>query len=65
MGLNKAFQPDYERYEGLRPVIVHIMRLGYLLVFVFVGRISWTGILTHRGSWDPVYAAALSMWAKS
>jgi len=63
MSLKTAFQPDYERYEGVRPVIVHVMRLGYLLVFVFVGRISWIGIITHRGSWDPVYAAALSMWA--
>jgi hypothetical protein len=40
MSLKKTFQPDYERYEVLRRVIVHIMRLGYLLVFVFVWRIS-------------------------
>ena len=63
MGLKRAFQPDYERYEGVRPIIVLGMRLGYLLVFVMVGQISWIRIITHRGSWDPIQAAALSMWA--
>ena len=63
MDFTTAFQPDYEHYEGLRPIIVLGMRLGYLLVFVIVGQMSWVRIITHRGSWDPIQAAALSMWA--
>ncbi|HLQ77734.1 MAG TPA: hypothetical protein VK210_10280 [Terriglobia bacterium] len=58
-----AFQPDYERYDGLRPIIVHALRLGFVLVFVIVGQIAWTRIVNHRGDWDPIYAAALCMWA--
>ena len=30
MKLTTLLQPDYERYEGLRPIIVHLMRLGYV-----------------------------------
>jgi len=63
MNLSVVFKPDYERYEGLRPIIVNAMRLGYVLVFVFVGRIVWNGITNHHGSWEPIPAAALSMWA--
>jgi hypothetical protein len=50
-----AFKPDYERYEGVRPIQIYGLRLGYvlMLVFVFVGYRSWTGIINHQGSWDP------------
>lgn len=65
MTLTTAFKPDYERYEGVRPIQVWGLRLGYVLVFVFVGYRSWTGILSHHGSWDPVRAAAVCMWASS
>ena len=61
--LTATFKADYERYEGLRPVIVYLLRLGYALVFVFVGYTSWTRIVNHQGAWDPVQAAALCMWA--
>jgi hypothetical protein len=57
--------PDYERYEGVRPIQICLMRLGYLLVFILVGNISWSAILTHEGTWDPLSAVALSMWAGS
>jgi hypothetical protein len=62
MKLATAFKPDYERYEGLRPIIVALLRLGYALVFVFVGYTSWSRIINHQGAWEPVGAAALSMW---
>jgi hypothetical protein len=39
------------------------MRLGFLLVIVSVGSISVSNLLGHEGDWDPVRAAALSMWA--
>jgi hypothetical protein len=63
MTLKTAFKPDYERYEGVRPIIVHLLRLGYLLVFLTVGNISWRRLIGHEGAWDPLQAAALSMWA--
>ena len=49
------FAPNYERYEGVRPVQIHLMRLGYLLVFILVGNISWSAILTHEGGLGSAY----------
>jgi len=65
MTLATAFRPDDERYDGVRPIQVLAMRIGYMLVFVLVGVRSWTGIITHQGAWDPLQAAAVSMWASS
>lgn len=56
---------DFERYEGVRPIQIFLMRLGFLLVIVLVGNIAWSNILTHEGDWDPLQAVALSMWAGS
>lgn len=43
----------------------HLLRLGYVAVFVLVGYRSWAGIITHQGDWEPFTAAAVSMWASS
>ena len=53
MTLPTAFTPDYERYDGVRPIQVVAMRVGYVLVFSLVGYRSWAGILNHQGAWDP------------
>ena len=37
MRLTTAFKPDYERYEGVRPINIYALRLGYVLVFLFAG----------------------------
>ena len=37
MNLTTAFKPDYERYDGGRPIQAHLLRAGYVLVFTFVG----------------------------
>ena len=63
MNLAAVLKPDYERYEGVRPIQILMLRLGYLLVFLFVGFTSWRKILTHQGSWEPLQAAAICMWA--
>ena len=63
MKILALFKPDHERYEGVRPINVYLLRLLFLLVFVLVGHDSWTYILKHDGPWDHVKAAALCMWA--
>ena len=65
MDFNQWFRPDYERYEGVRPIQIHLGRVGYALVFLTVGYRSWASLLTYRGDWDPIQAAALAMWASS
>jgi hypothetical protein len=57
------FKRDYERYEGVRRINIYALRIGYLLVFTTVGFRSWSTILRHPSGWDPLQAAAVSMWA--
>jgi hypothetical protein len=42
---------------------IYPLRLQYLLMAVFLGIDAWTHILTFQGEWDPVGAAAWSVWA--
>jgi len=61
--IKRIFQPDYEHYEGVRPINIYLLRLLFLLVVVFVATDSWSSILKHEGQWDHVKAAAVCMWA--
>lgn len=63
LSVNAIFARDFERYEGVRPIQIYLMRLGFLLVIVLVGNIAWSNIFAHEGDWDPLTAVALSMWA--
>ncbi len=63
MNISTIFRPDYDRYEGVRPINVYLLRLLFLLVFLMVGYDSGTDLLIHQGPWDPVRAAAVCMWA--
>src|ERR1700686_1422589 len=56
-------KPDYERYEGVRPINIYLLRLLFLLIVVFVGSDSLSAILTHKGPWDHIRAAAVCMLA--
>jgi hypothetical protein len=61
--LATAFQPDYTRYEGVRPVNIWGLRLFYGLMFALVAPQAWTQLLTHQGPWDPTRAVAWCVWA--
>jgi len=63
LSVEAIFKPDYERYEGVRPINIYLLRLLFLLIVVFVASDSWSAILTHKGQWDHVKAAAVCMWA--
>ena len=52
-----------EKYDGVRPINVYMLRLFYFLMPVFVGTWAWRVILTHDGPWDPFRAAAIAVWA--
>src|SRR3990170_5859750 len=51
------------RYEGVRPLNIYLLRTLFLLMFLFVGFDAWSYILNHEGAWDPMKAAAWSMFA--
>lgn len=63
MNLAYPFTSNPQRYEGVRPINIWGLRLFYLLMLVFVANDAWRGLLTHQGSWDPVRAVAVCVWA--
>lgn len=57
------FKPDHERYAGVRPINIYLLRALFLLMFLFVGYDSWSYILTHAGKWStPMQSAAWCMF---
>jgi len=63
MKFASLFAPDPVRYDGVRPIQVHLLRAFYVLMMLFVGTAAWRSILTHQGPWDPVRAIAVCVWA--
>jgi hypothetical protein len=60
--IKNIFGPD-ERYEGVYKINIYLLRLLFILMFLFVGKSVWTHILTFKGSWSPDEAVAWCVWA--
>jgi hypothetical protein len=59
--IRAVFRPS-SRYQGVRPVNIYLLRLVYALMFLVLGKNTWTEILTHAGIWEPTDAVAWSVW---
>jgi hypothetical protein len=59
----RIFQPDYARYEGVRPINIYLLRLVYGLMAVFLAKDVWTYILGHVETWEPKEAMVWCVWA--
>jgi hypothetical protein len=57
------FTPNHEKYEGVRPINIYLLRLLYFLMFVGVGLQTWSTIINHQGPWDHTKAVAFCVWA--
>ena len=57
------FKPNYEHYEGVRPINIYLLRLFYFLMAAFVATDAWKGILTHEGAWNHQNAMNVCVWA--
>jgi hypothetical protein len=51
-----------DKYDGVRPINIYLLRLLYILMFFVLGQLTWTHILTHKGPWDPTNAVAWCVW---
>ncbi len=51
-----------DRYDGVRPLNLYLLRVLYVLMFFVLGRQTWTHILTHQGDWEPNDAVAWCVW---
>jgi hypothetical protein len=61
--MRNLFKPDYEKWEGVAPVKIYLLRLLYALMLIFLGKDAWGFIFTHKGAWDPQEAMNFSIWA--
>jgi hypothetical protein len=60
--LFNIFKRDYERYDGVPPINIYLLRLLFTLMFLFLTYDSVTHIIRHTGPWDPANSAAWFMW---
>lgn len=49
--------------EGVSTFRLYLMRLVYLLNFVFLSMNAWPDIARHDKAWDPFQGVAFSFWA--
>ena len=59
----RIFQPDHEKYDGIRPINIYAMRAIYLLMATLLALDVWTHIFTYDQRWDPSDAMDWSVWA--
>ena len=61
--MTNIFKPDYQNYEGVRPICIYVLRLFFALMFAMMGYSAWTHILFHKGEWEPINAVTWCTWA--
>jgi hypothetical protein len=57
------FTPNYDKYDGVRPINIYLLRLFYFLMAAFVATDAWGAIISHEGEWDRFRAMSLCVWA--
>jgi hypothetical protein len=58
----KAIFKRAEKYDGVRPIHIYLLRLVYILMFFVLGKTTWTHVLTHQGPWEPADAMEWCVW---
>ncbi len=52
-----------DKYDGIRPVNIYLMRLIFALMCFVMGKDVWSFIFSHSGTWNENEAIAWSVWA--
>lgn len=47
-----------EKYKGVWPIKVYIMKLFFALMFVFAAKDAWIELVSHKGEWNVEVAVA-------
>jgi len=61
--MGKFFNDDQAILEGVPKYRLYLMRILFVLTFLFLGRDAWTEIFIHSGQWSPLDGVAYSFWA--
>lgn len=47
-----------EKHKGVWPIQVYVLKLFFLLMFLFVAKDAWTELISHKGEWNAEIAIA-------
>lgn len=61
--MRKIFEPDYQNFEGVRPINIYVLRVFFALICFMMGFTAWSSILAHKGDWQPITGVTYSVWA--
>ena len=61
--MRNVFAVDPQTPGGVSPLRLLVMRLLFVVTFLFLGADAWKAIVMHRGPWDPLHGVAFSFWA--
>ncbi|MDC6364530.1 MULTISPECIES: hypothetical protein [Flavobacteriaceae] len=55
--LKNAFSPS-QKYKGVWPIKVYVLKLFFFLMFFLAAKEAWTKLITHEGEWNVEVAIA-------
>lgn len=61
--MRKIFEPDYQNFEGVRPINIYVLRVFFALICFMMGFTAWSSILAHKGDWQPSIGVTYCVWA--
>lgn len=61
--IGQFFNDNETNSEGVPIYRLYLMRVLFVLTFLFLGRDAWTELITHEGTWDALEGVAYSFWA--
>ncbi|MBX7169374.1 MAG: hypothetical protein K1X72_00320 [Pyrinomonadaceae bacterium] len=61
--LNYVFSLNLEKYEGVRPINIYLLRILYFLMLAVMSVDAWKMIFTNDGQLEKFRAMAICVWA--
>ncbi len=55
--IKKLFRPS-DKYKGIWPIKIYVLKLFFSLMFLLAAKDAWTELITHEGEWNPEVAVA-------
>ncbi len=55
--IKNLFRPS-KKFKGVWPIQLYVLKLFFLLMFLFVAKDAWTELITHQGAWNVQIAIA-------
>jgi hypothetical protein len=61
--LKYIFSPNFDKYEGVRPINIYLLRGLYFLMLAVMSVDAWKMIFSHEGQLERFRAVAICVWA--